>query len=193
MLIYCDMDEVLSDFIGGACKAHGITREELKNSRPDNSWWSMQEIMNLTEKDFWKPIKTTKHFWLDLEPTPWFCSVVDWLNKRKCNGHKVRIATSMGCDPRALTDKALWLQKYWVGFSISDLVILKDKWMMATPNRVLIDDNITNCEMFSGRGGHSILFPNEGNCNSNMATPNPPYVIADFLDSRFSKVTNVTR
>jgi hypothetical protein len=46
---------------------------------------------------------------------------------------------------------------------MENIVFIKQKWLLAHPTCLLLDDNVENCNRFQWRGGHSIVFPQPWN------------------------------
>lgn len=73
--IILDMDEVITDFVGAACRAWGTRTEEvLKNWEPGK--WDMTEPVGktirgtpLAEKEFWDKINNNSEFWSEMNET----------------------------------------------------------------------------------------------------------------------------
>lgn len=160
-VIFCDMDEVLSDFVGGACKVHGITREELESKRPPGTW-AIEQFIGLTTEEFWKPINALgERFWTELEPLPW---CVPFFSSLQEYGEHVVILSSPSDHPGCLSGKAIWLRKM-LGPNI-DFCPFRYKHYLAGSKRILIDDRAENVDKWSSGSnnrGIGIVFPSQGN------------------------------
>lgn len=172
------MDEVLSDFIGGACRVHGITREELESKRTPGTW-AIEEYMGLTTDEFWKPINALgERFWTELEPLPW---CVPFFSSLQEYGEHVVILSSPSDHPGCLSGKAIWLRKV-LGPNV-DFCPFRFKHYLSGPKRILIDDreeNINNWSKACSNQTIGVLFPSQGNCGYELAN-NPLPSVYEYL------------
>lgn len=161
-----DMDEVLVDFIGGACKAHGVTREQMESYRTPGHW-SVQEALGLatngeralTTKEFWRPINEAgAKFWESLEPFSWTESVVELVKQTKLDWY---VVTSPSFDETSYLGKVRWLKNMF-GNSFDRIFLTAHKHRLATGS-LLIDDRESNLEKHIHHGGVGVLFPSLGN------------------------------
>jgi len=144
--IYCDMDEVLVDFLGG-------TENVLGKSYADKSWKrsgvNKKELLNKKAPNFFQDLnwkKDGKTLWKFI----------------KGHGAKILSAYPQGWMPNAKSDKAKWVKKN-LGIPSSDvhLVARPDKQKFAVnekgqPN-VLIDDHTKNIKEWQKKGGIGIV------------------------------------
>ena len=82
-VILLDMDEVLTDFVGAACKIHGVSKEDLEQHWNPGEWSITKpmnrlkgnDVINLTdydmEKFLWKPINNNSEFWASKASLDW--------------------------------------------------------------------------------------------------------------------------
>jgi hypothetical protein len=76
--------------------------------------------------------------------------------------------------PESYSGKRKWLNNVigWKG----EVFMCQDKWRLAKPGVVLIDDNNDNCDQFVDHGGRSILFPQPWNNNHELTEGRLQYV-----------------
>lgn len=157
--ILLDMDGVLCDFVGGACKAHGWTRDQLEAAWPPGRY-GMAAGMGLTPEEFWAPINSKgEEFWSDLEPMHWFQELIDLVEQLVSDNWYVVTAPSR--HPDCFSGKAVWI-KWHRGTLFNRLVITNHKHLLAKPGALLIDDREATIDKFVAAGmGRSdgILFP----------------------------------
>jgi len=140
--IYCDLDQVLVDFMGGAEAAIG------------------GDFATTDKDDRWNKINQTKGFWANLDWMPGAKKLYSYIEKYD---PKVLSAYS-GRDPSSQNGKMKWLSKNtnWKRSNIN-LVKRADKKKYAMtggkPN-VLIDDYIKNTKEWETAGGISIHHTN---------------------------------
>lgn len=166
--LYVDMDEVICDFIGGACQACGVSRESVEAKRVKGSWHIEDIIMELSGRDMWKEIeKLDEDFWVDLKPLPWTDNLISLLES-KWDWH---IATTPRySQPWSLSGKIKWLNTYF-GRTFINVIPILDKSLLSRRGAFLIDDKEDNCKKFShiDLGGRGIVFPSYGNHKFNLA------------------------
>ena len=133
--IYCDMDQVLCDFMKGAEDAIG------------------DDFASVDKDVRWNKINNTKGFWLNLEWMPGAKRLYQFIEKYD----PYVLSAYSGRDPSSKTGKMKWLTKNtnWKKSHIN-LVVRSHKQKYATtdgkPN-VLIDDYIKNIKEWENKGG----------------------------------------
>jgi len=167
MILLLDLDEVLCDFIGGACKVHKITREQMEFHRVPGCW-DISDAMGraktagmsgFSQNQFWNPIHNAGiGFWWHLEELPWFDEVIQWADTKFESWY---IVTSPSNETNSYTGKVNWLKRKF-GVKFDRFFITPHKELLAQPGRLLLDDRLVNCEQFKRHGGEAILFPTRG-------------------------------
>lgn len=162
MIVFLDVDEVLVDFIGAACRVHGVSREEMNAYRTD---WDIRGPISrclctdpdfMTEAEFWEPIDAKGvAFWSELEKFPWADDLVRLVEEEVDEWYLV---TSPSQKSHSSIGKLLWIQTNF-GIEFNRLFLCHHKSLLAAPNRVLIDDRISNVTQFRANGGSAILYP----------------------------------
>lgn len=157
--IYFDMDGVLVDFLGGACKYLGIdtldpiNRKMLKDELPFEKHFveggrdTFIDIINEAGYDFW----------MELELLPWANTLFNLVNKIS-GKYNVYFLTSHSDFPVAVQAKINYIKKY---FNSDRIVITKYKSLCARPGTILIDDMDYNLSPFESEGGDSFKWPNQ--------------------------------
>ena len=174
-IIFLDMDEVLVDFIGGACQIHGITKEEMYLKQPLGEW-DITKALRLSQDAFWNPINQAGvDFWLNLQPTPWCDELRNLVFDLEYRVVALHILSSPSFCPTCYDGKTRWLKQKF-GYRFTNFVITPHKWLFAGPGRILIDDRAKNCGEFDRAGGKSILFPHRGNYLHHLAHDPVSYV-----------------
>jgi hypothetical protein len=147
--IYCDMDMVLCDFIGGYEKLTG-------NSFVD------------TDKNVrWDAIIAKKDFWQTLDWMPGAERLWKFIRKYNAN----ILSAHSNRDPNSKPGKSVWLKKNAQPTGRVHLVDRKDKQKYATsdgkPN-VLIDDYMKNIKEWEAKGGIGIHHTSPANTISQL-------------------------
>lgn len=152
--IYCDLDGVIADFVSGAIEACDlpIAHDDVK------TWNFFKPYMN--EYEFWRRIHEQKYFWEDLPVYTWANELVRSMSRFG----NVVFCTDPSHDDEAATGKIRWLKRH--GFIKPDgknYILTAEKWRLAKPGDVLVDDSEVNCMHFCGSGGFGIVFPQPWN------------------------------
>lgn len=199
--LYVDMDEVICDFVGGACRIHGVNhlRNEVDNFRIENKTWCMVEAVGRLKtprnsdfgvKDFWRPILNAgESFWANLDPTPWANHLITKLNSSKY-AKRWYILSSPINHHDCHSGKIKWLRRFF-GPEFNRFILTPHKELFSRPGAILIDDNHHNLEKFSesvDMGGESYTVGGIGYLfgSSPMAHPedrkNPVEAFEKFLE-----------
>jgi len=138
--IYCDMDGVLVDFDNGFKKVSGLLPKEYVTKYSNNA--------------FWKVIRDTKNYWLNLE---WIKDGRKlWSYIKKYN--PIILTTPGGDIEECKQQKTKWIQKELGNIMI---VFSDSKENYANSNSILIDDNFEkNISPWITKGGIGILHKN---------------------------------
>jgi len=142
--IYCDMDQVLVDFMKGADEVVGGS------------------FVTSDKEERWNKINQTKRFWTELEWMPGARKLYQFI--ARYDPHVLSAYSTR--DPNSRNGKKKWLNKH-TKFSPSNINLVKraDKQKFATkdgkPN-ILIDDYIKNIKEWEAKGGIGIHHTNVG-------------------------------
>lgn len=158
--ILLDLDGTIVNFCGGVSRLFGKTPEWL-----DENWTvgikDVCEALSIKKSQLWSRVNSTDKFWETLEPYPWLDELMDLLSKED-----VHICTSPGiCDANAMHGKAKWINKYLGSKFSKNFIFTPNKWMLAKPDRILIDDYDKQCNGFVQHGGLAIVFAQHWNSN----------------------------
>ena len=163
-----DMDEVLTDFVGGVCRLWGVTKPALEATWPVGTWGMVAPLQALTsfsqektpagqERDFWLRIEGCPGFWEGLETLPWADEVVDLV--AGLVGDNWRVVTAPSRDVDCYTQKVRWLKRKF-GWRFDRFHVTPHKHDLAKPGVVLVDDRESNVASFTGgTGAEGVLFP----------------------------------
>lgn len=148
--IFLDMDGVITDHHAG-----------LKESFPDwNGVTPIHEHLGLSEDFFWEKMTGMgTRWWGDLPEFPWSKKLVGACEEA-VGPENVYILTapSRTCVATA-TGKLYWLRNHFPQFPHGGRVMIGNhKWLLAAPDRLLIDDTGKKCYDFAQAGGEFHLF-----------------------------------
>lgn len=170
--ILWDLDEVLVDFVGGACEAWGVHKADLLSNWEIGRWDDQYDIRvpmgktllqygkRLNEEmmpvEFWSRINDNEAFWESLRPHPWIMELIQLGEKYTKDWH---IITAPSSCVSSYHGKIKFLKRMF-GSSFDRFCITPHKEIMSKKGVVLVDDNPSNTHKFLNHGeGLSILFP----------------------------------
>lgn len=147
------MDGVLANFVKSALEIHGYDIKDVLQRWPAGEW-EISHILGISTTLFWNKVDTTPEFWPSLEEYEWSQDLFKVCQKYG----EVFICSTPSRHPNSSAGKVCWLQK-WAGSRFRDYILTEHKYLLAGPDRILIDDSDTNIFKFKEHGGHGILFP----------------------------------
>jgi 5'(3')-deoxyribonucleotidase len=158
--VFLDLDDVLADFKGAACKVYGTTLEEYMSKNAGREW-DMCPTLGVSRADFWNTINAAGAiFWENIEPLPWFDSLVSIV--ANYDSDWVLLSAPSLCSS-SYVGKIAWIKKH-LGDKFERYILTSHKELLAKPGTLLIDDRERNVERFVKAGGDGIVFPSEFNC-----------------------------
>lgn len=157
MKCFLDLDGVLVDFVGPACRFHGKGNPYTDGRGPYDTW----KPLGMTRADFLLPLPAG--FWENL---PWtsdgreIMSVVE----REFGAENVCILTAPSGFPGCAEGKIAWIARELPEFYRSGRYLLGPaKYFAAGPGKVLIDDSPDNTFSWRAAGGNTFLLPRPWN------------------------------
>ncbi|MEO0444581.1 MAG: hypothetical protein AAF191_00750 [Verrucomicrobiota bacterium] len=166
--IFVDIDGVLADFTASALRVHG--RSEMIDQWPKGER-DIPKVLGISRSQYWRAIEAEgSDFWRELEPYPWFRELIDLVQSTA----PFSLLTAAPLAPSSVAGKVAWIDHHFPkveGRRFRDFFIGSSKWLMAAPDRVLIDDAEMLVDRFSEAGGHGILFPQVWNRDHNAKDP----------------------
>ena len=159
MLIYFDMDGVLSDLDGYLADFAGTSLQEIQSDQ-DFRFKVVQDSVLQQSFSHWLGLKALqKSSWKSL------------MRRLRSLGHELEILTSYGSwdplvvGPRAHTGKIRWLEMHYsdifeekVLTGFNGVETCKQKQFYSQPGSVLVDDQPSNVEEFNNGFGTAFLF-----------------------------------
>lgn len=167
MRILLDLDEVLADFVGGAAKVWGTTKEELEKVWVLGTWHmdpALATVLGKTvaemEDEFWGPIDGHPEFWSELEPLPWSGELIDLVSSLTDDWFIVSSPRNLEC---CRLGKERWIKRVF-GKAFDRFHLTPYKHTLAMRDTVLIDDSDDNVKVFRANfGAYGIVFPKINN------------------------------
>lgn len=155
-MILFDMDGVVANFTKAAMDVH---KKSLPYDQIEWNWPAQVGFKDATDPAFWEPLGNTE-FWANL---PVMEDGFD-LFKAVENVYGIHnIAFLSDASAFASGDgKMIWLKKYFPEYQ-KRVVFTKYKDLVASPDKLLIDDNDENVRRFDDAGGKAIVLPRPWN------------------------------
>lgn len=162
MQVFLDIDGVLADFVGGVCK-----RLNAANPYDNICNWGEFDIVKLLGVEphfFWSQLGYA--FWRSLRPTDEYLRILNAVHDFTDN---IVLCTSpcktIGC----MDGKEEWVRLYLPN-NADSIVFSRQKWRLAAPGKLLIDDCERNCFLWEVGGGKAILVPRRWNSLARVDT-----------------------
>lgn len=167
--ICLDMDGVLSDFQTAALAAFGWRQTD--EPHPDGvrlvhetqgekiyPWaeWGIASVIGVTDQKFWEHVHAQENFFSTLQEMADARALIDFI---RSTGIPFTVCTSPSDDPRDAHAKTLWMRKFLGVHRFRDMMVGPQKYLMANPHHLLIDDSVSNVRKFSDYGGQAFLWP----------------------------------
>ena len=166
--IFLDLDDVCNDFTIYALKSAGALPWTATFDSYDPKWGfdiiaaanALQSFCTFTSKTFWDLI--TREVWASLPESKEFRSLLS-----KCEElvgrENICILTTPIIDPDCAAGKLEWIYEHFPTWMHRQFFIGPQKWLLARPDALLIDDSDTNIKTFRGHGGQALLVPRPWN------------------------------
>lgn len=161
---FLDMDGVIADFVGAACRAHNRPNPYRPCLPKAQGEFDMAAVWGITHRDFWKPVVAKSlQFWTDLEKTPEADAIVEFVCEW-FGAENVAILTAPSSDSGSIPGKRAWIARHYPQFSRRVIFSAAEtKSFLSAPGKVLIDDRNENVGMFHNGGGAGVLVPRPWN------------------------------
>lgn len=159
--ILLDMDGVLAQFAESANKLFPEPLSEITD-------WDICNQLGISEDAFWERIEAEgEDFWAKLPDYQWGPQLHATLSTIA----PVILSSSPSRCPKCCSGKRRWIIERF-GPKYKNYMLGSQKWLLAKPDRVLIDDNENNISAFRKHGGEAILFPQTWNSLAEFAREN---------------------
>lgn len=157
--IYCDLDQVLVNFLGGARKA-------MRDAGVDVAFDAKDQHIEKDEK--WEMLKKVPRFWANLEPMS--DGMTLWKFIRQYDPYI--LSTPSRRMPSSIPEKREWVRKH-LGRVSKVLLVPRDEKQNYALNQdgtqnVLIDDHIKNIQEWEAKGGIGVKHINSLNTISQL-------------------------
>jgi len=171
--ILLDLDGVLVNFVGGACKLHN---KPWPYTKDEQGSWDIESLFGMTSPAFWSPLGY--EFWRNLDPYPHMHQFVEAL-ERKFGEEHICLLTSPPKQKGAIEGKIDFIRDHLPQYRRRFLVG-PAKEFCASPRHALIDDSDANIEKFRYAGGQVFLVPGPWN---HRFKEEPLPALLEWLDS----------
>lgn len=166
VIVFVDLDGVMVDFTRAAFKVLGC--EEKLDAWPLGSY-AIEDVAEVSTDEFWDTLDAQgPEFWETLPTLPWadalYKMLEDWVGDP---WNQLYVATSPSRAPVSAMGKVHWMRNYF-GTKFRRYMLGSHKYLLAGPDRVLIDDSDAKIKKFVQFGGTGILFPQLWNSNHDL-------------------------
>lgn len=152
--IFCDVDDVLADFVGAALELIGRGKD-----RHLITEWDMPKCLSMDASTFWLSQDLEEEFWLKLQPYP---GISKWVENLRGLGD-VYFCTRPSSHVNCASHKLLWLEQHLGKGARDNAILCQKKHLLAGPKRLLIDDCQAHVEAWRDAGGDAVTFPQRWN------------------------------
>ena len=153
LTVFLDMDGVIVNWTEGALKTCGFDHKDPELRKKIKANDGMIDCI-MSEDEIWKHIdKVGAKWWADLDWLPWGKELYNKLDKKVKH---LFILSSPSHDPSCCSGKMEWLNKH---LDTRKFFFGPDKYAVAGPNKLLIDDSARKIEPFEEAGGLVYRFP----------------------------------
>lgn len=145
MKIFLDMDGVIVNFVKGICDRYNLSySQETSNN-----------LGSFLTNEIWLDLERDDIFWDDLPKFDWSDKLV-----RACHRYaETYILSAPGViNSKSASGKIRWLNHHYPEFG-NKFILTYHKELLASENRLLIDDTYAQVKDFRNSGGDTILFP----------------------------------
>jgi 5'(3')-deoxyribonucleotidase len=180
--VFVDMDGVMNKFSSYAlqyvgafdgildymdypeeCQTWDIVKSANCLSKANVPDFSSNKFWDALDQTFWETIPTEYYLW----------RMIDYLS-RQVGEKNVCVASTPTLGPESLSGKLVWIKKNLPSYMRRQYMFGRDKFLLARPDTLLIDDNQDNCIQFERAGGRSILVPRPWNNLFSLLTASDP-------------------
>jgi hypothetical protein len=180
-LCLLDQDGVIADFIGGACRTHGLTENPYKAGETYFDLATREEsevhdVFGLEANTFWDPMNY--EWWSALPKTP-DCDELLAVLKEFFGPKNIALCSAPSLNPGCMPGKVEWL-KVHAPFLYRQFCFAPNKKFFAGPQRLLIDDREKNTLEFEEAGGKAFLYPRVWN-RRHAEEPDAVKLLTEFL------------
>lgn len=153
--IFLDLDGVISDYITPSLKLWDFDPADY----PVNCW-NTWEALGISLGDYVGMIDKQPTFWREIKPYHWKDALVGFLDDLDIPW-SILTSPWIFQHPTMHSDKVAWVREH-VGRHVKPH-IGDEKFLLAKPGHLLIDDSNAQVESFIAHGGNAVLFPQRWN------------------------------
>lgn len=152
MITFIDMDGVLVDLVPAWLKIKGF---EMPSQWPGGEYY-LHKIFPISREDIWKGCD--EEWWANLPKTGIANELLSFV---ECHSDEVYLVTNPVVEEGA-TGKILWIERNYPQH-INRFMMGPCRYLLARNDRILIDDQDNNIDLFNQHGGRGILLPQPWN------------------------------
>jgi hypothetical protein len=168
------MDGVLANFVKGAFVHYGFSMPVTEVP------WDFVTAMSfdgVNDPEFWRPLDT--RFWASLERCRDGFELLAGV-ERLITSKRIGLLTAPMPYDGIFDGKRRWVEAHLPDYSRRFFTGV-DKHLLASPSKILVDDNDTNCERFVAEGGLAVLVPRSWNKRKKEISPEGAFDVPSLL------------
>lgn len=167
-----DLDGVLVDFVGGACRFHN--KQNPYDDPANLGRYGVEDMFEMIQSDFYSPLG--EEFWANLRPMDDSISILSLVEKVFGEAN-VCILTKPIKTPGCAEGKIRWLKKHLPSYYRGNRYLIGPaKHFCASANAYLVDDSDVNVKAFNEAGGHGVLVPRPWNSHHHLRNVVVPHI-----------------
>jgi 5'(3')-deoxyribonucleotidase len=147
------MDEVLNLMSKHAIDHYNRDFDDDFDWKDNKSWW--WDDAPKADRRYFEELMNSEGFFYDTEPQE---DGIYYMQKLIGEGHDVKILTFPLWNGICAKEKEQWIRKHIPKFNIENTFMVKEKWLLAGPGMVLLDDNMDNLIKWSEYGGIAVAY-----------------------------------
>jgi 5'(3')-deoxyribonucleotidase len=172
---FIDIDGVLANFVEGVFDLYGIPQNYVHQLRGN---YDIISFLSVSVDSFWEKINRKSTFWEMLNLTDEAERIVE-LAEKYTHKRNVFLLSSPAVHPNCYNGKAAWVKEHFPDY-MTRLILTGHKYLLAAPDRLLIDDSDRKLAKFQEHGGQTILIPRPWN-SKHTNEENYPFIMEEFF------------
>lgn len=165
--IFVDLDGVLANFLQQICLQFNRDLDQLPVGE-----YRLERLLGMPWTEIDATIGRNHQFWASIPEYPWTRKVLPVLREY---GDVFILSSPWQQSAECHKAKLEWCDRV-LGVAMSDVILTPHKHLLSAPGRVLIDDCAENCQRWSNRGGHAVVFPCHHNRNTLVGLHPDPFI-----------------
>lgn len=152
-ILFYDQDEVLNFFSEYAISQYNKDFDDDFDWRDNKSWW--WDDAPKGNRDYFEKLMYSKDFFYNIRPND---EGIFYMNKLIDEGYEVYLVTYPVWHTLCAVEKVRWLQDHIPALNPDQIIMTKQKHLLAGKDRILLDDNMAFLTKWQAAGGTSVAY-----------------------------------